>query len=409
MRILFAPATLALLLCVSATTHAQDWVPFSPMPTPRAFASASVLNGQIYVMGGVNQSGVVLEVVERYDPALDMWFVVEPLDDAVESASATVFNGRILVIGGREDDGRVSDDVQAYNSSSDEWESFAHLEEERAGHAAFSVGEDVYAFGGSNDDDVLLDNAEVYNQSEGDWEDYGSWTLTVPRAAFAAVPYEGGAVIFGGYSTFGPLADVEYYEPDQGGVMLADLPIPRGGLTGALAGGRVYAIGGRDATNSVLDRVDVYDPGADEWNDGPVLPESRVGAVAASVGGTLYVFGGFTDDGTVATTSISLNVSTANEDLPSGRTLVRLASANPFTSDVAVSIHVEEPKTVEARVFDSLGRLQSTLYGGNLAPGNHVLRWDARDEFGRNVPAGVYFVMVRTDEWSETLQITRVR
>src|SRR5690606_23627642 len=126
--------------------HAQGevWVEVAPMPTPRAFPAVAVLNGQIYVMGGLSANGGVLGTVERYDPPSNTWQPVESLREGRYTAAATGRNGRILLTGGRESDGRVTDDVEVYVPSENDWESFDDLVHAREGHAAFTVGSDAY-------------------------------------------------------------------------------------------------------------------------------------------------------------------------------------------------------------------------------------------------------------------------
>ena len=62
-----------------------------------------------------------------------------------------------------------------------------------------------------------LGDAEWYQYGLLFWQTYGAWNLSIPRASFAASPVGDGALIVGGFSTFGPLGDVEYYVPGIGG------------------------------------------------------------------------------------------------------------------------------------------------------------------------------------------------
>src|SRR5690606_20291542 len=171
--------------------------------TPRAFPAVAVLNGQVYVMGGLGANGGVLGVVERYDPVSNTWSQVEELREERYNAAAAVRNGRILLTGGRESDGRVTDDVEVYVPSENDWESFDDLEHAREGHAAFSIGSDAYVFGGSSAGGAFRDDAEYHDGD--DWYEYPNWVLEAPRAALAAAPPAGGVLIFGGYSPFRPL------------------------------------------------------------------------------------------------------------------------------------------------------------------------------------------------------------
>ena len=58
------------------------------------------------------------------------------------------------------------------------------------------------------------------------------------------------------------------------------------------------------------------------------------------------------------------------------------------------SISVVLPRTEQTELFvhDLIGRRVRTLQRGSLAAGLHQFEWNGRDDSGRRVPAGVYFV-----------------
>ena len=386
------------------------WVDVAPMPTPRAYAAVAVLNGQVYVMGGRGAGGNALGTVQRYNPASNTWSAVEGLREPRYNAAAAVLGGRILLTGGRESDGRVTDDVEVYVPSENDWESFDSLENEREGHAAFTVGDDAYVFGGSGPGGGFLAGAEYYDGDEEHWYVYDEWTLDAPRAAFAAVPQSGGVLIFGGYSQFGPLADVEFYVPGQGGAAKAPLPEPRGGLAGAGTDREAWAIGGRNAAGTVTDRVDVYDRTANQWTASTALPAPREGAVAAVVNGVVYVFGGQDGQGSLHTSSLSLVVpNAAEEDAADAGFALERAGPNPFRDGTRLALRLAHPADADVAVYDLLGRRVAVLYDGMLPAGRHLLGWDGTDAAGRALPAGQYIVRASAGEQQATLRLTRVR
>jgi hypothetical protein len=56
-------------------------------------------------------------------------------------------------------------------------------------------------------------------------------------------------------------------------------------------------------------------------------------------------------------------------------------------------------------VVDLSGRLVKVLVDGPLAPGNYEASWDARDEEGHRVAAGVYFVRLATSQSTESRKV----
>ena len=46
---------------------------------------------------------------------------------------------------------------------------------------------------------------------------------------------------------------------------------------------------------------------------------------------------------------------------------------------------------------------------GNLEPGRRILAWDGRDDAGRAVPNGVYFLIGRSDDQTSRLKLAVLR
>jgi uncharacterized membrane protein len=76
--------------------------------------------------------------------------------------------------------------------------------------------------------------------------------------------------------------------------------------------------------------------------------------------------------------------------------VTRLLSAapNPVSNASTLSFSLGEATTGSLTIHDSAGRLVRTLVSGALAAGPHSLSWNARDESGVRVPAGVYFTQL---------------
>lgn len=79
----------------------------------------------------------------------------------------------------------------------------------------------------------------------------------------------------------------------MGWTLLAPLPSSRGETAAAVAGGKLYVIGGMTGLGADASaEVSAYDPVGNTWSTTPSLPEARHHAAAASLDGTLYVSGG---------------------------------------------------------------------------------------------------------------------
>ncbi len=72
---------------------------------------------------------------------------------------------------------------------------------------------------------------------------------------------------------------------------------------------------------------------------------------------------------------------------------------NPSRAGLRLTLFVPETMAAEllsVRAYDASGRLVSAIYEGNAAP--RALVWDGRDESGRLLPTGMYFVRLRAGD-----------
>lgn len=83
---------------------------------------------------------------------------------------------------------------------------------------------------------------------------------------------------------------------------------------------------------------------------------------------------------------------------------------NPLFRGVAqMSLSSSRGGPASARVYDVAGRRVATLLDGAIEAGTSRLVWDGKSEAGRPVPAGVYFVRVRTELGERSRRVLVVR
>ena len=71
---------------------------------------------------------------------------------------------------------------------------------------------------------------------------------------------------------------------------------------------------------------------------------------------------------------------------------------NPFNPTTLISFTIMEDQEVELNIFDIKGNLINSLLNGNIQSGNHSIEWNAIDENGMLVPAGIYFYSLQTNQ-----------
>jgi len=121
------------------------------MPTARSSAAASVVDGKIYVIGGIpsNLSGPSLLTVEEYDPATDTWTRKANMPTGRKGLSTSVVNGRIYAIGGFTGMSTTFSTVEEYDPATDTWTKKAEMPTARGFSPTSVVNGIIYSIGGT--------------------------------------------------------------------------------------------------------------------------------------------------------------------------------------------------------------------------------------------------------------------
>jgi len=403
-------------------THAQlQWQFAEPMPTARSNAAAAVLDGQIYVIGGRDDLGNVLDVVERYDPVNNTWHPVSALRRERAGAAAAIFQDKLYVLGGHRfssDDGdrNVLSDVEVFDQTLDRWDSFAGLEENRDALAAVVLNGTFYALGGADDNGGALATVEFYDPVDGEWrlEDGTgeSWILDIARVSFATATVADAAYTFGGFGSFsGPVSQAEKFQSTSGTTILPPFSTPRGGLSAEAVGNAVFVMGGRKQDDAVTDRVDMFLTTSNVWETLVPMNTSREDLASATVSNVVYVFGGRDERGFVIGSVEQygpVDVAVQRTELPVDFDL-GTAHPNPFRTRTIIPLEVSaqaSSQNVTLVIFDVLGREVKRLIDGTYPVGSHELVWDATDTSGQSVASGTY--MYRLSQGTHSLSSTLV-
>jgi hypothetical protein len=84
------------------------------------------------------------------------------------------------------------------------------------------------------------------------------------------------------------------------------------------------------------------------------------------------------------------------------------AAPNPFFDGTRISFALARAGPVSLRIVNARGRLVASLLESHLTAGMHETIWDGRDDQGRPVAAGIYFVRLSTDERVSVEKIVRM-
>ncbi|TMQ59980.1 MAG: choice-of-anchor D domain-containing protein [Candidatus Eisenbacteria bacterium] len=90
--------------------------------------------------------------------------------------------------------------------------------------------------------------------------------------------------------------------------------------------------------------------------------------------------------------------------------VISAAAPNPFKRDgTAISYRVGDSGPVSVRIFSVNGALVRSLREEYVTPGAYEVRWNGKDDGGRTVPSGIYFVSVKQGLEASTTRVVLAR
>lgn len=221
------------------------------------------------------------------------WSAAAPLPQARGEGSGAVVDGAdgpyLAVVGGLRGLGRTTDAVAFYDPDADVWTAGPSLPEPRHHTAAGAVDDTLYVSGGSpSATDLTTATSQLWALAEDgrQWEELEA--LPQPRWGHRLVGHDGRLYAVGGQ----PGPQVQIFDRDGGWTLGAPIPQVRDHLGVVVHEGEIWALGGRDHTDILTARVDIYDPGTDAWSEGPDLPEPVSAAAVGVIDGHIHVVDG---------------------------------------------------------------------------------------------------------------------
>jgi hypothetical protein len=293
----------------------NTWFPCSSMAEKRLYPGAAAVNGKVYVMGGYYKrytsltntwKQVVLASVEEYDTSARHWTLRAPMPCAKYGFATAVVNGKIYVFGGMQS--QLSRSVERYDPLLNQWDSIGQMPSTRVLHSAAVVNGKIYLFGGQVNDTLISNAIDEFNPATLQWRSAG--IMSKPRLLHQVVAAGSHIYVLGGKGGSGSeekclmLNSVEDYNSSNGScVLLSSISVMNAARCSFAAGevnGRIHAIGGAflDAPPSTLRSVEEFDPVKKQWESKSIMGVGRWGTAVASLDGRFYVIGGAYDCGT---------------------------------------------------------------------------------------------------------------
>jgi N-acetylneuraminic acid mutarotase len=141
---------------------ADLWTTRASFPTGIANPVVGIIDGKMYVAGGLEVCCTSLATLRVYDPATDAWTSKASMPSGRNQAAGGVINGILYVSGGIEPADNT-DTLFAYDPVTDSWTMKAPMSAARGGHAAAIINDKLYVVGGNSSGGVgPLASLEVY-------------------------------------------------------------------------------------------------------------------------------------------------------------------------------------------------------------------------------------------------------
>jgi hypothetical protein len=97
------------------------------------------------------------------------------------------------------------------------------------------------------------------------------------------------------------------------------------------------------------------------------------------------------------------------EELLPLRTKLHPNYPNPFNPETTISFELDKDETVSLRIYNILGEEVIALKHGKLSAGSHRVKWDGKDQKGKQVASGIYFYSLKTGTARLTRKMLYVR
>jgi len=396
------------IIIISGLSVPQEpghWITRAPMPTPRQEIPHVVINGKIYVPGGIiNNAGIPTNSVEVYDPSTDSWSDISPMPEALHHHTAVELNGKLYIIGGYNAQlfSSQTDKVQEYDPQTGIWTEKQSLPYPIASHTSVALDGKIYLFGGRSSN-ILLNNSLVYDPQTNNWNALTNMPYLSEHLACAVI--DTFVCVFAGRNFTQNLKKFFIYYPmlDEW-IEMPDMPTARSGLTAATLNGWVYVFGGE--IPGVYEENEEFNFITNQWRQVEPMPTPRHGIGAATVGDTIYIIGGARvqgfDQSRVNEGYVnSFITSTEHESAVPDKFKLYQNYPNPFNPTTKIKFTILSAGTyrntpVKLLIYDVLGNEIAALVNEEKPPGTYEVIFDVKDLINQFPTSGIYFYQLRT-------------
>jgi N-acetylneuraminic acid mutarotase len=289
---------------VASAIEPNSWTTRARMPTARAGLVTATVNGIVYAIGGADADSPLAKV-EAYKPGtstLVPWSPRAPLPTARSVPNgAAVINGKIYVPGGLNAQHQATSTLFVYDVAGNAWFSKAAMPLPSHGGAAAAIDGKLYVLATPAGEDQFYTGPTRlfrYDPATNTWTERAPAPHHHHRGVARAI--DGKLYVAGGLTYYWDdaprprtWAELDVYNPATNTwTTKAPMPAARASGAGGVINGKLYVAGGTKTGISLASTLEVYNPATNTWAARADMPTARWGTGAGVVNGVLYVVGG---------------------------------------------------------------------------------------------------------------------
>ncbi|PKO11180.1 MAG: hypothetical protein CVU40_00120 [Chloroflexi bacterium HGW-Chloroflexi-2] len=184
--------------------RSNKWEEGGELPIPVSAYALVPYEGKIYLFGGFDGKNY-LDSIYVFDPGIDEWILFGSMETNRAYSSAVVLGGQIHLMGGKNESGILVDHTVYYPqrelSGEDAWEDAAELPEARYGMNSIVLADMIYTAGGKNSNEEFLPVIQ-YLPPRDSWLEVETAPNEIGDSP-AVLPYETRLYILGGLNSEG--------------------------------------------------------------------------------------------------------------------------------------------------------------------------------------------------------------
>ena len=208
-------------------------------------------NNSIYIAGGKNNRRVHEMKLNENNDICEL----QPMNETRQYASAAILNDELYVAGGFNSNNPCLSSVEKYSFATKKWENVQNMNQPRAYHSLVSSMGYLYSIGGFNGRSDY-NSVERFDPNTNLWEYVSSKQFKT--SGLTAVVCENEIYAIGGFS----MKSCEKFSNGKWET-IADMNIERDCAAACVINGKIYVVGGE--SNDAWNSTEMYDPATNTW------------------------------------------------------------------------------------------------------------------------------------------------